>query len=127
MNKTTKILIAIVALAVSYGTGRYLSPSKVETKETVKTETEYITRIIKQKDGTIIKEKIKKDTKDTTKESKTESIKPQYKVSVFPQYNLETSKTKYGGSVEKRVLGNVFIGVYGDTDKNIGVAVTLEL
>lgn len=127
MNLATKIIIAVISLSVAYGTGRYFSPAKIETKETVKTETEYITRIIKQKDGTIIKEKIKKDSTDISKESKTESIKPQYKVSVFPQYNLETSKTKYGGSVEKRFLGNVFLGVYGDTDKNVGVAVTLEL
>ena len=59
MNLPTKIVIGLLLLAGAYGAGRYMTPAKVETKETVKTNTEYIIRETTKADGTVIKEQIK--------------------------------------------------------------------
>lgn len=127
MNTLTKIGLFVLCIGIAFGTGRYLTPVKVETKESVRTEVEYITRVIKAPDGTVIKEKISKNTAQKDTQSKTENKKPDYKASIIPQYNLNTNTIKYGASVEKRVLGPIFGGIYADTDKNIGVVISLEL
>lgn len=118
---STYILVILFAGAV----GRYTAPVKVQTKEVVKKSTEYIVRTVKSPDGTITKEKIKKDTsqKDTAKI--VDFKKPQYKVSLFPKYNFDKKVVEYGGSIEKRVFGPVFAGVYADS-ASIGIVVSSE-
>ncbi len=139
----TKIVIGIVALALAFASGRYLTPAEIQEKEVikevikevVKTEKEYITRETKRPDGTVIKEVIVTDKKEIAKEqSKEESKekivkneKPNYKASVIPKYSFETKQITYSGSIEKRIFGPVFSGIYIDpSKKEIGIPITLE-
>jgi hypothetical protein len=121
-----KIGGVVLLLAFMFGLGRYTAPVKVEEKQIITKETEYITREIVKPDGTIVKETIKKDT--ATKENQTivDNKKAGFKVAIIPQYNFGTKETIYGATVEKRILGNVFAGVYADTNKTVGVVVSME-
>ncbi len=120
------ILYWILACGICFAFGRYLSPSKIETKEVqvVKKDVEYITREIAKKDGTVIKEQIKKDsiTKKDEKQVKVDNKKPNYKVGVTQYLN---GKTAVNGEV--RVLGPVFLGVTANTNgENLGVSLSME-
>lgn len=127
VNKTSiKILAVIISIGIAFAWGRYSAPKNVETKEVVKKEIEYITREVKKPDGTIIKEVIQKDLTEKAKDNKTVYEKPKYKAEIIPKYNFETKKTTYGASVSKRFSGPIFVGVYGDTDKNVGVSLGIE-
>lgn len=126
--KSTLIKISgvVLLLAFMFGLGRYTAPTKIEEKQIVTKETEFITREIVKPDGTIVKETIKKDT--ATKENQTvvDNKKAGFKVSVIPQYSFDTKKTIYGATVEKRIMGNIFVGIYADTDKKIGAVLSME-
>lgn len=122
----TKIGLLLLAIGISFAYGRYSAPKSVETKEVVRKETEYITREVKQPDGTVIKEVIHRDIKETDKQAKTVYEKPKYKVTLIPQYNFDTKKTIYGGSIEKRISGPIFVGLYANTDSVIGATVGME-
>ena len=108
----TKIGIGIFLLGAMFATGRYTAPVKIEEKQIVTKETEYITREIVKPDGTIVKETIKKDT--STKENQTivDNKKAGFRVAVIPQYSFDTKKTTYGATVEKRIMGNIFVLLY---------------
>lgn len=126
--KSTLIKIGgvVLLLAFMFGLGRYTAPAKIEEKQIVTKETEYITREIVKPDGTVVKETIKKDT--ATKENQTvvDNKKAGFKVSLIPQYSFDTKKTTYGATVEKRIMGNIFVGIYADTDKKIGATISME-
>lgn len=122
----TKIVVSIVALAIAFATGRYMTPEKVITQDRVKTEVEYITREVKSPDGTIIKEVIRKDIVEKEKLKLVESKKPDYKVSLIPKYSIVDKEFSYGGSIEKRIAGPIFAGIYADDKSNIGLVISLE-
>jgi hypothetical protein len=122
----TKVGISIVALAIAFATGRFMTPEKVITQDRIKTEVEYITREVKTPDGTVIKEVIRKDVIEKEKLKLVESKKPDYKVSLLPKYSLDTKEITYGASVEKRLAGPIFGGIYADSQKNIGLVISLE-
>jgi hypothetical protein len=126
MNKITKVGIIVVALAVAFASGRYLTPEKVTEKLTTKTEIEYITREIKGPDGTITKEVIKRDVVEKVKDKVVEAKKPQYKASVIPKYSFSKNTISYGASIEKRLIGPVFGGVYADSEGTVGAVISLE-
>ncbi len=121
-----KIGGVVLLLAFMFGLGRYTAPAKIEEKQIVTKETEFITRETVKPDGTVVKETIKKDT--ATKENQTvvDNKKAGFKVSVIPQYNFDTKQTIYGATIEKRIVGNVFAGIYADTNKTVGVVVSME-
>lgn len=143
MNLKTGLIQLLVALAVGYGLGRYLQPAEVrtETKEVVK-EVEKIKRDIvivereiKNPDGTITIDRRTEDKSEEAvtrdKKSESESIvkaaKPDWKVDVIAQASkLEPSPESYGVHVSRRILGSVFIGAYGDTNKKFGLSVGYE-
>lgn len=133
-NIGVKIGAAILLLGISFAYGRYSAPKSTEikeiTKEVVKTEKEYVIRDIKKPDGTTVHEVVEVNK---TEQSKVESSdtkvtvkKPDYKVSIIPQYSFDTNKITYGGSVEKRISGPIFVGIYADSDKRIGLSVGVE-
>lgn len=133
MNNLKNILIAVVlALGIGYAFGRYAQPAKIEIqeKEKVVKKTETIYREIKQADGTIIKETITKDTskKENDKSNKVTAAKSKYLISATAGYNFSERKENYGGAVQMRLGDTPFFGgVYGNTDKGIGIIGTIEL
>lgn len=122
-------LIVITALA-SAALTRYYFPktvTKIEEKEVVRKDVK-----------TIIKEVVKKDgTKETTTEildrstEKREFMLEQFKISdwiVSASYGMKEFKGEpiYGLQVQRRILGPLFLGLTGSTDKVYGISVGME-
>lgn len=143
------ILAILITLAVGLGLGYYFAPVKlkIEQKEVIK-EVEKIkykenkninTKIVETiyPDGRIVKETyivdqsvvfIEKDKQlDKITENKTEKdgIKPQWFVkastNLIPKLN-----SIYQVDVNRKIIGSIYLGVYGRTDKEIGIGVGLE-
>jgi hypothetical protein len=134
MNNLSKIGLATIALlALGYGIGRYLVPPKTvevikEVKVIEKAKDSY-QREITRPDGTketvtIVKER---DRETGTKEaSKTIDARPNYKASALAGYDLTGKKPVYGLLIEKRIFSNISAGVWGTTNKEVGLSVNYE-
>jgi hypothetical protein len=155
MGKTTmtliqKGLLILLLCAASFGLGRYLTPTKV-VKEVEEKIVEVVKEVVKQvgktqthiiettyPDGKYVKETfildektvvIEKDkfTEVVKKETETiENSKAQYKIGITTGFNIDNRKQDYGVQLERRLLGNIWGGVYGKTDKDLGVVVKME-
>lgn len=99
-------------------------------KEVIRTDIKVVTRIIERADGTketvieTVDKTVKKEDKKTTID-KTLPIKMN-KVSVIAKYDFSEKKENYGLLVERRLIGPVFVGAYGDTKRNVGLALGVE-
>jgi len=132
------VLISLLLVVVGYTIGRYTTPEKVVTKTVIDTHTVTVvqhdiqTVTVTKPDGTSTTT-VADHSVDTTKsqtdehESKVvENQKPQWKVSAqfapkVPQYEYF-----YGAQVERRILGPVFVGAFGNIDHTVGLSVGLE-
>jgi hypothetical protein len=143
MKLQYKILIALAALAISFGIGYYATPTKIQ--ETVKVEykdskVEVKTRIVyrdkvTKPDGTIIESEVEKEDTNTVEKSEgsvaTEKVSVKDSGLVLGVLGIvDTDKPvdgiKYGITVSKRVLGAVTVHGLVTTDKQIGVGVGWE-
>lgn len=129
-----KLIAVVVLLAVGFGVGRYTVPEK-STEQTIvekelKKEETVIVREETRPDGTKIKETTNTTKKETAKRTETikivESKKPDWKVAGLVGYNFNKVKPVYGAVVERRILGNIFVGAWGTTDQQAGLSVSLE-
>lgn len=138
MGNTIKLVIAgLVLLAVGTGIGRYLTPAKVEEKvvekvvEKEKKDIHTITRIVERPDGT--KETTIEHTDKSTNTIATDKSKelkvdgrPDWKVSVGTGYDFKKKEQLYIGTIERRILGNISVGVFGTTNQQAGINVGIE-
>lgn len=133
-NLKTYIIGGVVLLAVGFGIGRYTVPEHLEEQTSTETDSKkedtVIVREEKRPDGTVIKETTKTSKKEESKKEETikivENHKPNWKASALAGYNLEAGRPVYGAAVDRRILGNIFLGVWGTTDKQVGASVSLE-
>lgn len=133
-NIKTLFVSGLVLFAVGIGVGKYLVPqnSTEIDKEKISSETEKetIDRIVTNPDGTKTVERIVKDTKKEIKEKESikivESKKPNWRVSALMGYSLDKYNQIYGLDVQKRILGVVSVGVWGTTNKTVGLSVGYE-
>lgn len=135
MNNTKVIFGGTLLLfALGFGAGKYSQPNKSSESNTTETDTKKETSTtVKEEtrpDGTKIKETTTISKKEDSKKSETikvvDNAKPNWKVGALAGFNLDTKYPVYGAAVEKRLMGNVFVGVWGTTDKQIGVSASLE-
>ncbi len=129
-------LIAVYTLVV-FSVARFIGPKNVETKEVEKVV--YKDRVIKDEekeihvetrettlpDGTKIKESIR-DRKtqtqtDTSRDSSSETIK-ESKTSNQSSWSvgLYTNKEFLAGTIDRRILGGLFLGVFSRTNIPLG-------
>ena len=87
-----------------------------------KTDTVYIERIIKKKDGSVVVEKIVKQREEV----KVKTDQKQYRVSLIPSYKFVDQKVSYGASIERRIFRDLWMGIHGSSAGDIGVSVSLE-
>lgn len=136
MTKKKIALSSLVFVLVGYGIGRYAQPAsiveveKIVTKDQVKTET--IVKEITKPDGTKIK--VITDKKEVKKEVDSDKSKvvlkndPKWMVSAM--VGKDTSfETTVGIKIDRRVLGNIFVGGYlipTGTKAQAGVSVGYE-
>lgn len=142
-KQTVVGLLALAAFVlVGYAFGRYVQPARVvtETKEIVKTvevvkhDTTTKTHEVKHPDGTVETDTtvVNRDTDISGTSSKSESktivdnTKPQWKVSGLAGYNFSTYEKVYGAEVDRRILGPIFVGAWGNTQHTGGLSVSIE-
>lgn len=113
-------------LVVAFAVGRYTAPAKVV--ESVKTE-------IQVKRDTVVVEKVRKDgTKVTVTKIKDRSEEATKKEKIIdfrrPEWLLGGGIDTKGGyvlSVDRRILGPIFIGAFGSTSGIFGAKIGIEL
>ncbi len=127
MNNVTKLGIVAVALVASFLYGKSQAPTKVNTVEVVKEirDIEIVKQEVTKPDGskvvtTTTKDKTKLDTRNETKINK-----PNWKVSGLVGLNTDR-KTVYGATIDRRIVGNVFVGAWATTEKTGGISIGLE-
>lgn len=136
MTKNLKYLLlgGFALLAVGFSIGRYVVPNKsiesTNIEKEVKREETVIVREETRPDGTKIKETTNTTKKETTDKKEiikiVENAKPQWKASALAGYNLDKSAPVYGVAVDRRILGNIYMGAWGTTDKQVGLSVSME-
>jgi len=129
------VITAIISILIGFGIGTQLFP-KVETKtvtvdrEVIKKDIVTQIKVITKPDGT--KEEVTLITDKSNQVNLTKNIskvlaKSNYHVSVSGKTNdLKFSEITYTLSVEKRVLGDIFLGLTLDTNKSAGVVLGME-
>ena len=138
MNLTTKIILASIALALSFGLGYFATPTKIETKEVVKTVVQkeeaktkivYRDRVTKP-DGTIIEKEVEKEESKSKEKSESEKIAETETTKdtgftlsalvVVPINNIQSDK-EYAITASKRVLGALNVTGMVTTERKIGI------
>jgi len=143
MTLLHKIILAIVALAISFSIGYYATPTKIKTETVVKTETvkvESKTRIVYRNkvtkpDGTVTENEVEKEdtnTREETKslaESKTIVSKDSgLSIQALSILNIEklSDKKEYGIFIKKRIISNITIGTLITSDKKLGIGIGVD-
>lgn len=143
MNNYVKLGVgAIIVFAVGAGTALYVRPATVVTKteevvkevDRVKKDVVVVEHEVKRPDGTVEIDRTTTDksTETSKKESDTKSstvvtnAKPQWKAQALAGLSLDKLVPVYGAGVERRIIGPISAGVWGTTDRNLGVSVSLE-
>jgi len=135
VNKSLKSLLVLIAIgAAGYGVGRYLQPAKiVEVEKVVEKERKSVETVVKEiirPDGTKETQTTKKEVtnkeRDTDKSKTIEASKPQY--FIVAGYGL--TQNAYTLNANRRILGNIYAGVYGTYSElskvNAGLTVGYE-
>lgn len=143
MNKYLSALVALLVVAgLGYGFGRYMQPAKIQIKkeevikevEVVKKDVVVVEKITTNKDGTTVVERRTEDksterssTDTRTKESTLViNVKPQWRVQGMVGYRGQLDRPMYGAGIERRILGPVFVGAWGNTEKQFGLSAGFE-
>ena len=148
LNTKQKVCIIIAIFSLGVGSGYFSKPTKIEERivEVVKEDTKkqeqkekivYKERIV-YKDGTIKEIEKTEDKSNTSESSSKESSKSSEKVvkndiglnlsllAIRPINSVQSATTEYGLHVSKRIISNITVGAYADTEKRIGVSVGLS-
>lgn len=131
-TRNTAILILIVTVTV-FALTRYCFPrieEKIVTveKEVIKEVAVTTTHEVKQPDGTVTTDTTTTDTKQSTDTKSTTVAKyatADWFVAAGMGYSLDLT-VHYNVQVNRRILGPVFVGVQGSTDKTVGVQVGIQ-
>lgn len=138
-----KILLSILTAAgLGYAGGRFVQPAKVVTQikeitktvEVVKHDTVTTTHETKRPDGTTetntttVNHDVDMSHSSTTDTITkiTDNLKPQWKVSGQAGYNFSNFQRVYGAEIDCRIIGPIFLGVWGNTNHTGGLSVGLE-
>lgn len=105
-NTQTKIV------ETTYPDGKYIKETYILDQDTV----------VIEKDTTVSIDK------EVTKqiEKIIENSKPQYGVAAGAGYNFDVAKPVYVVQAERRILGPLFLGVYGTTNREAGALLKME-
>lgn len=142
MTNRNKLIAVVILIGLAYAVGRYLQPNKIEViTETIIKEVEVIKRdieIIKEKetrkDGTIVERETTRDksteTRDRDQKDKSHSIvsneKPQWRVRGDVGYSFRDKDNVYGIGFEKRYMGPISLGLWGNNKEQAGFSASFE-
>lgn len=137
------IIGGLILFAAGLGTGFYLMPSKVVVKTNTVTQTQDIIHdhIITVTKTVVLPNGEKQTTTTTTNNSvindksstqiQSSSVtnygKPQWKVSAMAGLGANNLTLPiYGAEVQKRLLGPIFVGAWGNSNREGGLSLGLE-
>lgn len=129
--KLNKTYLAIpVAFILGFALSRQFTPTKtvIQEKEVVKEKkvVDYVKVRVKSPDGTVRTETIYKDrsTTDSSKEviKSVETKKPEWAFGAYTDLNRE----KYALSVDRRIIGNIWVSATANTEKDVFIGVKME-
>jgi len=136
MSAKAKALIVALVFAIGLGVGRYSNDRPAsETRKVVSDVqkeqdkvTEKKTTIVKEPTGktvTTIVEETHTVAKQETKTKSQDTIKasPQLQVSVLAGIDLKTGLPTYGVAASKQFIGPITLGVFGLTNRTVGVSI----
>lgn len=120
-----------VAIVLSAAGGYYLRiataqlETKIVTRDIIRDKIVTVTRTVKAPDGTIIRDRRTETDRDTTRrsESVVQTAAPLKDWRISGGYMADKVFT---GSVERRALGPIFIGVQADSSGRIGASIGVE-
>lgn len=138
MKNKNKIILSVIALALSFGLGYFATPTKIETKEVVKVQIqkeEAKTKIVyrdkvTKPDGTIIEKEVEKEQSSSKEKSDSESIAERIEtrdtgltisaLMVVPIEDIKSNR-EYSIVVSKRVFGALNVSGSVSTEKSVGI------
>lgn len=125
MSTKSWFIILGIAVFITAAVTRYYFPQVKETIVTVDKEV-IVTRTheVKSADGTITTDTTSTET-ETKKTVDTKMASSDWFITAGLQYQLDYGVV-YSLGVNKRLLGPVFVGVSGSTNKTIGVNIGVE-
>jgi len=133
MDRTRTIYVGAISMVVGFGVGYWFVPTNVVSKVThvdiVNTHKNVTTTVTKKPDGSITTVVVDKSTTDTDhskvkyKEIKKDNLN--YIVSGLYTRNLD-GKNEIIVSVQRRLFGEVYVGVSGSNLGFFGVGVSLR-
>jgi len=134
MNGKTIAVLCLVFFGIGTGLGRYLTPTNStqidNTKKGNSTEKEVKDIVTTRPDGTKIVEHvvtvIRTEIQEHIVTKITESKKPDWKASALVGYSLDNIKPVYGLDVQRRILGSASVGIWGTTEKTVGISIGYE-
>lgn len=132
LNKT--VITAAVALLIGFGLGSQLMP-KIESK-TVEVQTEKVVKdvvtvikVVTRPDGTKEETSTTTDKSTEAKNSKSTAVviaKADWHVNLNASKDLTASSLTYTVNVDRRILGDLFLGASISSDKKLGASIGVE-
>lgn len=113
------LIVGIIGIACGY----YLMPKK-EIIKTVEKQVDRVVTVVKSPDGTVKKVITDKSKINTGVHEKVNIGRPRYGLSVL--VGTDFSNPVYGLHVNKELLGPITVGVFGLTNKTLGVSIGLN-
>lgn len=148
MENYKKILIIALISVASFSAGKFLSPKNVEVREVERVvfkdriiqddrqETHTRTKETVLPDGTRVKETFRDQVKESKRDENREQVTDKEKTSITNNRSswsvgLYTNKEMVAGTIDRRILGGLFIGIYGRSPiplqkPEIGLGLRLE-
>lgn len=128
MNKSSISRYAITAaVGVALGFGlSYLQPKSKEIEEVIKYQdrVRVVKQVVERPDGTKETTEVIEKEREVEKEKKVVvKQQPDWKVSGSVSA-LRVGAPVYSLSVERRIIGSLYAGVYGRSDKELGVNIS---
>lgn len=137
-NKTQIIVYLVTIIVVAAGCfyeGRKTAPPVIQTVDHQINHNNIVTvtKVVKEKDGS---QQTTTTTTDTSTKAETEHIiapAPQAAASsnnkrwdLGVEYNFNTLRQDYNLGYSQRVIGDLWLGIRGNTDKTVGAFIGLE-
>lgn len=138
-----KVIIYVVALALTFGIGRYTAPGSetksqtiTQEKEKEKTHTQATTTTIKTPDGTektvTVTDVVATSTTVKSENNTTQTVlRAEHKtlnVSLMAGYDIRDvgAAPRYGLTVTKEILDPLTIGIWGISNSTVGLSVGIN-
>jgi len=129
-NKTVLILCITSAALASYATKRFYPDLKVEVVEKVvsKDKIVTVTKEVVRPDGTRETDTTKVEDRVKVEDKKlvvAEVKEANWHITLGSDFSLQGSQ-QFQLGIERRVLGPLFLGAYGRSDKSLGITLGFE-